>query len=289
MPSYLLVTNPFSGRGLSEREIGFVAAAFARQGAHVDIVRTRGPGEGSRAVAERKRDYAAIVAAGGDGTINEVVNGLAGSRVPIGIIPRGTGNVLARELDIPRRLAKSVEVVLGGKELPLDVGMVQERRFILMVSAGYDAQVVYEAHLKRKIRFGYFSFVFPMLRTLKRGNFPEIKVDIDGRSHTCRHVVVANVRGYGGPFRPAPHAIYNDGDFDVVMYQRPGRFSMMRYCFLALCESRKARDDDILRLRCSSLTLSSREAVRYQVDGDPAGVLPCHLQIMGDGATFMVP
>ena len=289
MPSYLLITNPFSGRGLTESGISGVVTLFAAAGGRVDVVHTRGPGDAGRAVGDPKRDYSGIVVAGGDGTINEVVNGLDGRRVPIGIVPCGTGNVLAKELEIPRRTKKAVAVILSGKELPLDVGLAGERRFMLMGSAGYDAQVVAEAHRKRTHRFGFASFLLPMWRVFRRGAFPEITVEMHGHKYTCRHVVVANVPSYGGPFRPVPHAIYNDGEFDVVIFQRPGRWNMLRYGRLALFASDAERDNDIIRMRSESVTLSSGEPVGYQLDGDPAGNLPCSFRVKRDGATFFVP
>lgn len=288
MPAYLLITNPFSGKGLSERKIARVVTLLAGRGAHVDIVRTRGSGDAERAVRERKHDYEAIIAAGGDGTVNEVVNGLAGERIPVGVIPRGTGNVLAHELDIPRTVGRAVKVILAGKVLSLDAGLAGDRRFVLMASAGFDAQVVSEAHRNRTRRFGYLSFIIPMVRVLWRARFPEIAIDMNGSKMTCRHVIIANVPGYGGPFRPAPYAIYNDGELDVVMYQQAGRWNMMRYGALALFGSRAARDD-IIRMRCRRLRISSREAVKMQLDGDPAGELPCTLRVLADSVRIIVP
>jgi len=288
MPLYLLVTNPFSNRGLSEKHIAGVVAEFAAAGSHVDILRTVGPGDATRATAQLRREYAAVIAAGGDGTISEVVNGLAGSRVPIGVIPRGTGNVLAKELGIPKGVGRAAEVILRGKALRLDVGLASGRRFILMASAGFDAQVTALAHKTRRGRFGYASFVLPMWRTLKRGNFPEIRVEMNDRVHTCRHVVIANVSSYGGPFRPAPGAIYNDGEFDVVMYTGPGRWNMVRYGCLACCMSNVPKDD-IIRMRSDKVSLSSDAPVPVQMDGDPAGFLPRAFHIKRDDATFIVP
>jgi len=288
MPLYLLVTNPFSSRGLTEKMIARVATEFTASGARVDILRTVGPGDAERATADLRRDYAGVVVAGGDGTICEVVNGLAGRHMPIGIIPRGTGNVLAKELGIPKRTRKAIEVILRGKTLRLDAGIAGTRRFTLMASAGYDAQVTALAHKSRRGRFGYASFVLPMWRTLKKGEFPEIKVDMNGRVHACRHVVIANVSSYGGPFRPAPGAIYNDGEFDVVMYARDGRWNMVRYGFLACCMS-SAPKDDIIRTRTDRVTLTSDAPVAMQLDGDPAGFLPRTFYVKRDDLTVIVP
>ncbi len=290
MGSYLLVTNPFSGRGLREKQIAYVVELFSARGSVVDVVRTRGPGDAQRSVKASRRHHTAIVVAGGDGTINEVVNGLGGERLPIGIVPRGTANVLAQDLGIPKRLRRAIEVILRGKELPLDVAMAGGRRFMLMASAGYDAQVVAEVHRKRGRRwFGYQSYLLPMLKVLLRGRFPVIRVEMNGRSFECRHVVVANVGSYGGPFRPAPKAIYNDGQLDVVMYFRRGRFSALRYGCLALSGSSYAREGDVIRVRAENVGLSSADEVPYQLDGDPVGNLPCRIRIIRDGAYFLVP
>jgi len=289
MSSYLLITNPFSSRALKERDISEIVSLFALGGASVDVVRTRGPGDALKSVSEIRRGYSAVVAAGGDGTINEIINGLDGHHVPVGIIPCGTANVLARELGIPHSFKKAVDVVLEGKELPLDVGLAGDRRFMLMASAGYDALVVADAHRKRGPRFGYASFIMPMLRTLWRAKFPEIKVTMDGKAFTCRHVVVANAPGYGGPFRPAPHAVYNDGLLDVVLYLRRGRYNMIRYGLRALCCSQFLKERDVLLMRGEKVRLSSSEDVPYQIDGDPAGKLPVTIKIRRDSATFIVP
>ncbi len=288
MPLYLLVTNPFSSRGLSEGQIGRVAAEFAAAGSHVDIQRTLGPGDAERTTAELRREYAAIIVAGGDGTIAEVVNGLAGRHVPLGILPRGTGNVLAKELGIPHRISKAIEVILRGKTLRLDAGIAGSRRFILMASAGFDAQVTALAHRKRQGRFGYACFIIPMWRTLRKDDFPEITVEMNGRKHECFHVVVANVASYGGPFRPAPGAIYNDGEFDVVMFTGPGRWNMVRYGILACCMSNVPKDD-IIRMRTDKVSLSSEAPVPVQMDGDPAGFLPRTFHVRRDEVTVIVP
>lgn len=289
MPAYMLITNPFSSRGLSDMDVGRAVELLTAARGRVDVVNTRGPGDAAKAVRDRKRDYIAIVVAGGDGTINEVINGLDGHHIPIGIIPRGTANVLAHELEIPHGIEAAVRVIAEGKELPLDVGLAGKRRFMLMASAGFDAQVVERAHRKRKTGFGYTSYLLPVWRTFLEADFPEIAVEIHQQEYRCRHAVVANVSTYGGPFRPAPGAIYNDGEFDVVLYMRPGRWNMLRYGKMALCCSDKAADNDILRLRAKTVTLSSDGRVPLQCDGDPIGSLPCNLRVLGDAVNFIVP
>ncbi len=289
MPSYLLITNPFSGHGFREKHIDKAVATFSAHGARVEVIRTRGPVDAYRAVAAAKGGYKAIVVAGGDGTINEVINALEGRLIPVGIVPRGTANVLAHEFEIPRNTRKAINIILQGKELLLDVGMTGKRRFMLLASAGYDAQVVAEVHRNRTRRFGYGAYILPIWRMLRKGHFPEITVEMHGREYVCRHVVVANVSRSGGPLCPAPHAIYNDGEFDVVMYLRGGRWDIVRYAALAVSRSDKAADDDIIRMRCDRVVLSSQEPVPFQCDGDPAGVLPQTIEIKRDNAAFLIP
>ena len=116
-----------------------------------------------------------------------------------------------------------------------------------------------------------------------------IKVTIHNIEYMCHHVIVANVPRYGGPFRPAPDAIYNDGEFDIVMYIKKGRRNMLRYGWKAICGSNWANDDDILRIRTDKVMLESEEPVSLQCDGDPDGVLPRECRVVRDGATFLVP
>ena len=287
--SYLLITNPFSKRGLKDREISLVSDIFRRRGEILDVVRTLSSNDGIKAVAERGRGKKAVIAAGGDGTIGDVLTGLDGAHTPIGILPRGTANVLAAELGIPHNLRKATDVILGGRKKYIDTGFAGDKRFVLMASAGFDAQIVHDAHARRGQRFGYLSYIMPIVRTLVKGDFPEIKVTIHDIEYTCRHVIVANVPRYGGPFRPAPAAINNDGELDVVMYMRKGRRNMLRYGCMAVCGSRWENDADVLRIRATRVTLESEEAVPLQCDGDPAGNLPCHCRVVRDGAIILVP
>lgn len=278
MPRYLLVTNPFSGHGLDDRALADVDKAFAAAGARLDVHRTRSAGEGGRVAAGLGGEYEAIIAAGGDGTISEVMNGLAGRALPIGIIPRGTANVLAKELHIPRDLPGAVETILGGKVTRIDVGMAGERRFMLMASAGFDAKVVKLAHENRGRRFGYASYVLPVLKALVEGEFAEMVAEVDGVAYSCRHAVVANVASYGGPFCVAGGASFDDGRFDVVLYPGAGRYNMARYGVGALiCKVHEA--PDVRHVSGERIVLKSAGDVPLQLDGDPVGSLPRDIRI----------
>jgi len=288
LATYLLITNPISSRGLGEKGIAEVTALFEARGARIDVHRTRGAGDARSVVADRHGAYDAVIAAGGDGTIGEVVNGLAGAPVPVGVLPRGTANVLAKELALPREMPDAADVILRGKTKKFDLGVADGKRFVLMASAGYDAQVVALAHESRGAKFGYTSYVAPILKALAAGDFPEIRVKADGREYACRHVIVANVENYGGPMRPARGAKHDDGLFDVVMYTRHGRLSVARYAFAAFL-GRTASRSDVIRVQASKVTLSSERPVALQLDGDPAGSLPRTLEVLPAGMTVIVP
>jgi YegS/Rv2252/BmrU family lipid kinase len=282
------VTNPVSGRGLDDAALAQVERAFVAAGAGLDVHKTRGPGEARRICAALSADYVAVIAAGGDGTISEVLNGIAGRPIPLGIIPRGTANVLAKELCIPRDPSQAVEVILGGKETRIDVGLAGERRFLLMASAGFDAKVVKLAHENRGRRFGYASYVVPILKALVDGDFPEMVAEVDGVEYPCRHAVVANVASYGGPFCVADGAAFDDGRFDVVLYLGAGRYNMVRYGVGAL-SCKLNMGNDVLRLSGERVSLRSAGEVPLQLDGDPAGSLPRDLRIMQRELAVIAP
>jgi YegS/Rv2252/BmrU family lipid kinase len=288
VPRYLLVTNPVSGRGLDDAALAQVAGAFVAAGATLDVHKTRGPGEAGRIAARLPDGYDAIVAAGGDGTIGEVANGLAGKPVPLGVIPRGTANVLAKELGIPRDLPRAVEIILAGQVVKIDVGLADDRRFMLMASAGFDAKVVKLAHENRGRRFGYMSYVLPVLRALVDGDFPEMVAAVDGVEYPCRHAVVANVASYGGPFCVAEGASFDDGRLDVVLYLGAGRYNMVRYGVGALsCKLNVG--DDVLRLSGERVSLRSSGDVPLQLDGDPAGSLPRDIRVLRRALAVLAP
>lgn len=154
-----IIFNPVAGNR-RDALLHDTVAALVRRGFQVSVIGTTGPGNATHVAAEAVAEGVdAIVAAGGDGTINEVVTGVVGSDIPVGIIPMGTANVLALEFRLPRRAEAIAGVIAGGVTRRLHIGRINGRRFLLMVGAGFDGQVVHAIDSAMKRRWGKHAFV----------------------------------------------------------------------------------------------------------------------------------
>jgi len=162
----LVVVNPAAGQSDTDRVLRLLAGAFSVRHAGFDVVETGGPGDAVRFAREAAaQGYRAVVAVGGDGTVAEVITGLAGSGVPVGIVPKGTGNQVAFNLGIPRGVEAAVDVVVNGVAAPMDLGQViGGRYFAVAAGTGWDAAIVHLATRELKDRWGFGAYVYAALR-----------------------------------------------------------------------------------------------------------------------------
>ena len=262
---------------------------------------TARPGAARHLAAQAVREgFDVVVAAGGDGTINEVLNGLGDTpdgfaRARLGILPLGTTNVLARELGLPRSLPRAWEAILAGRERRLDLPWAEwhetagpERRyFAQMAGAGLDARAIEAVSWPLKKCLGQLAYVVAGLRALNRPA-PSITLAGDHRSEVGELVLLGNGRFYGGPFRLFPSADPTDGLLDVCVFPRAGWLTVLR-CAPGLLLRRQLPTGPVRRLRMSRLTLSSPEAVPFELDGELAGRLPVTFGLLPRTLRVAVP
>lgn len=198
----------------------------------VYIWETVKPGDGIR-LAQRALDFGAslIISAGGDGTLNEVINGCTGSNVKVGILPLGISNVFALYCGIPMDVVKAAQVIIKGKVKEFDLGIVNERRYFhLVMGAGLDGFVVYHLPHEFKKAFGAPAYVVTGFVKYPLYEPKPIRVKIDGNDYGEGYeVVVANIPNYGGYMKMAPDAIPYDGLLDVVIFREGGFFKDVKY------------------------------------------------------------
>jgi diacylglycerol kinase (ATP) len=293
-----IISNPVSGVGGSARRAREVMLQLVERGCAVEVVETCRAGD-ARRIALEARSVDALVAVGGDGTINEVANGFcAPSPPPLGIIPSGTANVLAKEIGLPRKPADLADVIASGREIAWDAGRVRpgDRRFLLFVSAGFDAQVVHEFHKRRNGRIRMSDYVAWGVRTYLRCEIPKIQVVLDGVrvADEAAWVVVSNVRSYGGPIVLTPGAKFDDGQFEVMIQRRRHKADtahLFGTSLLAWAFGIAARPADVTYHQARKVRLDSADGrpVPLQVDGDPGGYLPVDLDIEPGGIRILGP
>lgn len=254
----------------------------------VRLHETTATGDACRIAEELARAGAPlVVAAGGDGTVNEVVNGIAkagaAGRTALGVLPAGTMNVFAAELGLPAsRLDACWRIIEQGQRRRVDLWRIQDTRFIQLAGAGMDAAIIRETTWKLKKQFGPLSYVISGIRLLLR-QAPLMTVHAEGRPPVQGTVVLmGNGRRYGGPFRLFPAALPGDGLLDVMVMRRHG----LREFFAVakgLISGRYGLGGEVTYFQTAALRIESAEPLPYEADGELAGHCPA-MAVQRDGS-----
>ncbi len=247
----------------------------------------------ARDAIERGADL--ILVAGGDGTINEVVNGMVHSDVPLGILPAGTANVLACELDIGKTLQRASESIDACVPERVAVGRLSHghddsgRYFLLMAGAGLDADIVYGLNIKLKNALGKVAYWLSGFGSVGR-KLPEFTVEADGREFRVSFALASRVRNYGGDLEIAPTVSLLDDRFELVLFEGSNSWGYIRYILGVVIRKHQVMSGvTILRTRKVSFSCPEDSRIHLQVDGEYAGRLPATVEIVPSALTLLVP
>jgi diacylglycerol kinase (ATP) len=250
---------------------------------------TEGPGD-AEAKAERAvaQGFKTIVAAGGDGTINEVVNGLAGAPVHLGILPIGTINVFAQELGLPMDVEKAWRVVLKGKTRSIDLPSANDHHFVQLAGVGLDAEVVAKTNWESKKALGPLSYALTATQMMTRKP-PKLRIHTE-TNEVLRgsFVLIGNGRFYGGPFEIFKDGRLDDGLLDVCVFEQQNPLALIRYIQGVLTGSH-TKFHDVNHFKCNRVRIEADEVVPVEVDGELLGYLPCEFSLRKDGLSVIVP
>ena len=251
---------------------------------------TSHPG-GAEALARQavEQGFGKIVAAGGDGTVNEVVNGLAGSDVALGLLPIGTVNVFAMELGLPSHNLELCWDVIQGENMRLvDLPSANGKCFVQLAGVGLDAQVVKETSLTFKRSFGPLSYLISAAQIAARQP-PKLFIESENTPvEEGSFVLVGNGRLYGGPFPFFKHALIDDGLFDVVIFKRLGYLEIIKYLQDVVFSS-DIRVPEVEYFQTQRLRISSEQDVPVELDGELAGNCPVDFQIKEKALRVLAP
>jgi YegS/Rv2252/BmrU family lipid kinase len=278
----LVLANPVSGGGRARRAAPELARLLSAAGAAVEVVFTTKQGDARRLTAERRADDTdVIVAVGGDGTLNEVVNGLIDQRIAIAMLPMGTANVLACEFRLPKRPAPLAQAILAGSIREHRIGRAGDRRFALFVGAGFDAAMVEEVERVRTGTLGKIRWVRPVLRVARTLPQHEITVELDDGTirRDLSEAIVTRVRNFGGVFQ-LPRAVHDDRELlHVVCFRQRSRWRWLSAATAAafLGGLRDGKHCEVLRAR--SVRITAVGPTPYQVDGDFGGRAPVEIEL----------
>jgi diacylglycerol kinase (ATP) len=263
-----------------------------------DSIATTGPGHaGEIARQEVDRGAELILVAGGDGTINEVVNGMAFSDVPLGVLPAGTANVLACELGIGKSMERAAGALADTVLERVAIGSITNgasdarRYFLLMAGAGLDADIVYHLNARVKEVFGKAAYWIGGFSKLGR-RIPEFTVEADGREYRASFALLSRVRNYGGDLEIAPTISLLDDEFEMVLFEGESSLGFLRY-MLAVVAHRQQSMPGIIILRTRQAVFSAAGVpsgqIHLQVDGEHVGVTPARVEIVPNALTLLVP
>lgn len=274
----LIIANPVSGRGRGARLAPRAEARLRELGHPVELAFTSKRGD-ARALAARAGDFGCVLAVGGDGTVNEILNGLPDAAPPLAQLPIGTANVIAKTFDLPRSARAAADAVHAGLTTPVDVGVANGRRFLLMASAGFDAQVVHDFHAVRKGPIRMHQYVSWSLRAIWSYETPTLRVVADGQElPPASWVMASNLPCYGGPLAFTREARVDDGQLDVLAYAPQGRLGLVRLFAEAFAGDPCAMPGATW-VRAKSVRIEGPPAP-WQVDGDPGETLPLDISLL---------
>ncbi len=291
-----IIFNPVA-RGLSRHRnlLERSVATLRGQGIEARLVPTEAAGTaGRQARAEIDSGAQIIIAAGGDGTINEVAAGMLGTDVPLAILPGGTANVLAREMKIPIHMDRVAAQIGRYRPISVSAGRMkfegaEPRIFLCMAGAGLDAEIVARVDPELKIKTGKFSYWVSGFGNLFEP-LPEFDIAVDGRAYRASFALISRVRNYGGDMEIARNASLLRDDFEIVLFRGTVRLGYIPYLVgVAVRQVHRMSGCTVLHGRNIQCGGPANQRVYVQVDGELAGQLPAALDILPNAITMLLP
>ena len=283
-----VIYNPVAGPKMVRR-IDRVREILSAGRTPFEVRETAGPGDAvilAREAAHVGMD--AAVAVGGDGTVNEVVNGLAGTATRLLVVPHGTGNVFAAEVGLPGSVEGCLSLLSAGKTIAVRLAIAEERHFLLLASAGFDAEVLARMGARGKHYLGIGAYFLAGAVHLLRQQ-PSLWVELPGKERMeVQAAIVCRGKKYGGGVIMAPSGNLEGDTLQVVALRRLGRLSILRFTWNIL-RGKHAGSPDVLIQETTSVLVRSRIPSAAQVDGDYLGPLPVRFTMTDAVVRIVVP
>jgi diacylglycerol kinase (ATP) len=298
----LLIYNPTSGRRRHRRfaEVERAAQILKETGIRTELAATTGPGTATTIARKAVGAHRGmVIACGGDGTINEIINGLAKSDVPMAVLPAGTANILAKELRIPWDIPHASRLIAPGKVRRIALGFAAPlggdgsgpgRYFLSVAGAGPDGAIVHGVNGDLKKNTGVFAYWVEGFRQLFEYNFPEIRVRSGDEERKATIVVVGRTVHYGGPFKITTGADLFKDQFEFLINSRRSRLGYLA-CLPALWLGtlRQMKGIETWKATETVCEPANGEPVYAQVDGESVGLLPMAFRIVPDALSIVTP
>lgn len=279
-----LIYNPTSGREEVRRKLPDILHRLEQGGLETSCHATQGEGDATKAAVEAvERGFDVIIAAGGDGTLHEVINGMAGkpNRPPLGIIPLGTTNDFARALGIPKTWERACDIIVKGQRTPIDVGRINDKYFVNIAGGGSLTELTYEVPIKLKTMLGQLAYYMKGLEKLP--GFKPFALKMKAPDLVIEEQVmlflIANSNSVGGFEKLAPSAKLDDGLFDVFVLRQCNLAEFIRIVTLAM-RGEHLDDPLVIHFQTNSLELSAIGKIQLNLDGEFGGTLPGSFSVL---------
>ena len=300
----LLIHNPNAGGGGRSRQRGLAEARhiFAGGGIETELAETTGPGHATE-IAQRAAHEGRqlVIACGGDGTLNEIVNGLAaqqnGHRVPLALLPGGTANILAKELDLPWDIPSAAEKLVHGTVKEIALGLAtpleqpeKKKYFLSVAGAGPDGMIVYSIDLDLKARVGILAYWWQGAREVFRYKFPHFRIVTGDQKLDASLVIVGRTQNYGGPFKITTGADLFQDQFELMALTTQSGLRYLSYLpSLLLGDLRETEGVHFWKAETIVCEPLDSNPLYAQIDGEPLARLPIEFKIIPRALKLLVP
>ncbi|MGI6575111.1 MAG: diacylglycerol/lipid kinase family protein [bacterium] len=285
------IVNPAAGRGKGKRVWRQVEKFLIQEGYRYNVAVTTKSGEATELAAQAAADaYEVVVAVGGDGTINEVANGIIGKDVALGIIPAGTGSDYVRTMAIPANPFDAARAIYTGNRVLVDVGYANGRYFLGVVGVGFDAEVCHIVNNKIPLLFGKAAYVAGVLMALAKFGPKWVRIDMDDMvvEEKVYLVAVANARYFGGGMLLAPHARIEDGLLDLCIIKDVSKLELLRV-FPRVFTGEHLNHKAFQTIRVKQVSISGPQDWPIQAEGEIIGNLPLMVSVLSGALSVIIP
>lgn len=288
-----IIYNPTSGREAFKKNLPEVLQKLEEAGYETSCHATIGAGDATKAakIAVERR-YDLLIAAGGDGTIHEVVNGLAEQeyRPRLGIIPMGTTNDFARALQIPRDIDGAVEIIVKGDTIPVDIGRINDKHFINIAGGGRITELTYEVPSKLKTMLGQLAYYLKGMEMLPSIKATQVRIEYDGKLFEGEAMLflVGLTNSIGGFEKLAPDASINDGLFSLLIVKKTNLADFIRIATLAI-RGEHVNDESVIYTQANRIKVTSPDKLQINLDGEFGGLLPSEFENLYRHLEVFVP
>lgn len=274
------------------RRLPFILQRLEQGGIETSCHATENRGDATEAASEAvERGFDIVISAGGDGTLNEVVNGLCrhDKRPPLGILPMGTSNDFARSHQIPKRWEDAVDIIVQGHTRPVDIGLADGNYFINIAGGGFLTEISYEVPSKLKTMIGHMAYYIKGFESVTRFRPTRLRIKAEGvedMEGDFMLFLIANSHTVAGFDKLAPQAATDDGLFDVIVMKKCNLAEMIRIATLAV-RGEHISDSHIVHFQTSNIQVESEDRVQLNLDGELGGELPCSFTLLPSHLTLL--